>query len=37
MVDVAGELIAAIRSSALFNLDIQVAPACILWPDRERQ
>ena len=37
MADVAGKLIAAIQSSAVFNPDVQVAPACILWPDRERQ
>jgi len=27
----------ALRSAAIYNPDIQVAPACILWPDRERQ
>ena len=27
----------AIRSAAVFNPEIQAAPACILWPDRERQ
>ncbi len=30
-------LIKAIRSAAVFNPDVQVAPACILWPDRDRQ
>ena len=30
-------LIKAIRSAAIFNPEIQVAPACILWPDRDRQ
>ena len=30
-------LVRAIRDSAIFNPDIQVAPACILWPDRDRQ
>ena len=27
----------AIRAAAAFNPEIQVAPACILWPDRDRQ
>ncbi|MDP2203749.1 MAG: BREX-1 system phosphatase PglZ type B [Methylicorpusculum sp.] len=27
----------AIRKSAVYNPEIQVAPACILWPDRDRQ
>lgn len=27
----------AIRSAAVYNPDVQVAPACILWPDRDRQ
>lgn len=26
----------AIRSAAAYNPDVQAAPACILWPDRER-
>lgn len=30
-------LIKAVRSAAIFNPEIQVAPACILWPDRDRQ
>ena len=30
-------LIKAIRSAAEYNPDIQVAPAYILWPDRDRQ
>jgi hypothetical protein len=30
-------LVNSIRSSSVYNPDIQVAPACILWPDRERQ
>ena len=30
-------LMKAIRSSAVFNPEVQVAPACILWPDRDRQ
>jgi hypothetical protein len=32
-----GRLIKAIRSAAEYNPDIQVAPACILWPDRDWQ
>lgn len=27
----------AIRSAAVFNREVQVAPACILWPDHDRQ
>lgn len=27
----------AVRSAAKYNPEIQVAPACILWPDRDRQ
>lgn len=30
-------LVSAVRSSAVFNHEVQTAPACILWPDRERQ
>lgn len=30
-------LLAAIRDAGIYNPDIQVAPACILWPDRDRQ
>ncbi|MDD2466831.1 MAG: BREX-1 system phosphatase PglZ type B [Desulfobulbus sp.] len=30
-------LLKAIRSAAVFNPDVQVAPVCILWPDRDRQ
>ncbi|TVR01011.1 MAG: BREX-1 system phosphatase PglZ type B [Desulfovibrionales bacterium] len=30
-------LLKAIRSAAVFNPEIQVAPACILWPDHDRQ
>ena len=26
-----------LRSAAIFNPEVQVAPACILWPDRDRQ
>ncbi len=27
----------AIRSAAIYNPEVQVAPVCILWPDRDRQ
>ena len=27
----------AVRNVAVFNPEVQVAPACILWPDRDRQ
>jgi hypothetical protein len=27
----------ALRDAAVFNVEIQVAPACILWPDKDRQ
>jgi hypothetical protein len=30
-------LLKAVRNAAAFNSEIEVAPACILWPDRERQ
>ena len=30
-------LVKAIRNSSIFNSDVQVAPACILWPDHDRQ
>ena len=30
-------LVKAIRSAAVFNPEVQVAPACILWPDRDCQ
>ena len=30
-------LLKAVRDAAVFNPEVQVAPACILWPDRERQ
>jgi hypothetical protein len=30
-------LIKALRLSAVFNPEIQVEPACVLWPDRDRQ
>jgi hypothetical protein len=30
-------IINAVRDAAAFNPEVQVAPACILWPDRDRQ
>ena len=30
-------LLKSIRDAAIFNPEVQVAPACILWPDRDRQ
>ena len=30
-------LLKEIRSAAVFNADVHVAPACVLWPDRDRQ
>lgn len=37
MIRVIDRLVKAIRSAAVYNSDVQVAPACILWPDRDRQ
>jgi hypothetical protein len=30
-------LLKAVRDAAVFNPEVQVAPACILWPDKDRQ
>jgi len=30
-------LLKAVRDAAVYNPEVQVAPACILWPDRHRQ
>ena len=30
-------LVRAVRNAAVFNPEVQVAPSCILWPDRDRQ
>jgi len=30
-------LIKTLRDAAIFNLEVQVAPSCILWPDKDRQ
>ena len=37
MLKIAERLVEAVRSAGIFNPEIQVAPACILWPDRDRQ
>lgn len=37
MIRVLDLLIKSIRSAAVYNPDVQVAPSCILWPDRDRQ
>lgn len=31
------ELLKSIRSSSVYNSEVQMAPHCILWPDQERQ
>ena len=31
------DLLQAVRDAAVFNPEVQAAPACILWPDRDRQ
>ncbi len=30
-------LVKAVRSASTWNKDVQVRPACVLWPDRDRQ
>jgi len=37
MTKVIEHLLKSVREAAVFNPDVQVAPACILWPDRDRQ
>jgi len=37
MTRVIGHLIKAIRNASVYNPDVQVAPACILWPDSDFQ
>lgn len=34
---VINSLVRMVRSAATFNPDVQNAPACILWPDGDRQ
>lgn len=31
------KLVENLRTAAVYNPEVQVAPACVLWPDRERQ
>jgi hypothetical protein len=35
--NVGAQLVKQLRDSATFNPEVQVAPACILWPDKDRQ
>jgi hypothetical protein len=37
LVNVVAQLVKQLRDSAAFNPEVQVAPACILWPDKDRQ
>ena len=37
MPNVLDHLLKAVRAAAVFNPEVQVAPACILWPDGARQ
>ena len=37
MTRVIERLIQAVRDAKIFNSEVQVAPACILWPDSDRQ
>ena len=37
MITIADRLIDGIRSASVYNANVQVAPACILWPDGDRQ
>ena len=30
-------LVKALRGAAIFNPEVQVVPACVLWPDKDRQ
>jgi hypothetical protein len=34
---VCSALVKAIRGASIYNHEIQVTPACVLWPDRDRQ
>ena len=36
MTTILHHLIQSIRGAAVHNPDVQVAPACILWPDADR-
>jgi hypothetical protein len=37
METVINRLVKSIQSASVYNPDVQVAPACILWPDHDRQ
>ena len=37
MTDIISYLIQSMRSAARYNPEVQAAPACILWPDHDRQ
>ena len=37
MVTVLNKLYKAVRDASRYNPDVQVAPVCILWPDKDRQ
>jgi len=37
MGSIVNKLIENIRSASIYNPEVQVAPACILWSDRDRQ
>ncbi len=37
MTTILQHLIQSIRSTAIYNPEVQVAPACILWPDKNQQ
>ena len=37
MTAIIDRLVESMRSAAVYNPDVKVAPACILWPDRDRQ
>jgi hypothetical protein len=37
MDSILNRLVKAVRSAAVYNPEVQVAPTCILWPDRDRQ
>ncbi|MCM2371087.1 hypothetical protein [Aporhodopirellula aestuarii] len=34
IVSIADALIKSVRGAAVYNANVEVAPACILWPDR---
>ncbi len=37
IVSIADALIKSVRGAAVYNSNVEVAPACILWPDGDRQ